>query len=329
MGMDVAPDGFSVQRERQARRSPIAAIDGTACVLLIEDNPGDAELIRDMLEFGASEPYSVIHVSRIRDVERILHEEHVDAVLLDLSLPDTFGIETVRLLRTIADDLPIVVQTGVSDEQLALACIDAGAQDYLLKNELRPAMLRRTIRYAIERHKLQMQLHALSLRDDLTNLYNRRGFLTIAEQYLKLARRQDQATLIMFVDLDGLKRINDTLGHEIGSQMIIDAATVLQSIFRECDILARLGGDEFVALIVGVSIEEVDFLTMRLNSQVERHNQQGQRSYQLSMSVGFAQLDPTEERALERAMAEADQAMYAQKRAKRAGQDSYSQEQNK
>jgi DNA-binding response OmpR family regulator len=148
----------------------MAASDHTACILLVEDNPADAMLIQHMLRRAAQQSYRVILASRIQDVERIVHEEHVDVVLLDLSLPDAFGIETVKLLRTITYDLPIIVQTGVDDEQLALACIDAGAQDYLLKNELRPIVLRRTIRYAIERHKLQMQLHELSLRDDLTNL---------------------------------------------------------------------------------------------------------------------------------------------------------------
>jgi diguanylate cyclase (GGDEF)-like protein len=123
----------------------------------------------------------------------------------------------------------------------------------------------------------------------------------------------------MFADLDQLKYTNDSFGHHAGSQMIVDAATVLQSTFRECDILARLGGDEFIVLVVDTTIDDVHYISARLHNQMERYNQQARRAYELSMSVGFAQLNPKLDGTIEQAIAQADQAMYAHKRSKRIG----------
>jgi len=127
---------------------------GHPTLLLVDDNPADAELVREMLDWpGAPARYAVRHVSRLSDAEQILRAAHVDVVLLELHLPDCSGVECVHTLQRISPATPIIALSGLSDETLALTCIDAGAQDYLNKEELRPAMLRRTIDRSISRLK--------------------------------------------------------------------------------------------------------------------------------------------------------------------------------
>jgi two-component system, cell cycle sensor histidine kinase and response regulator CckA len=122
-------------------------------LLIVEDNPGDAELIEEYLSDPAADQYSILHGDRLSAAIGHLREEAVDVVLLDLRLPDATGLDTLRAVRAVDDEVPVVVLSGIADESLALACIDAGAQDYLIKEELRPRVLRRALRYAITRRR--------------------------------------------------------------------------------------------------------------------------------------------------------------------------------
>ena len=168
-----------------------------------------------------------------------------------------------------------------------------------------------------ERHRVQEALRSLSLVDELTGLFNRRGFITHAEQQLKLARRIDGQLLLVFADLDGLKPINDELGHQAGDHAIVDAAAVLRRSFRESDILARLGGDEFAVLATGTDGHAIDVIHQRLQRLVDDHNERGGRPYRLSISVGIIPYDPSQPAPVIDLLTRADAAMYANKRDKR------------
>jgi DNA-binding NarL/FixJ family response regulator len=133
-------------------------------LLLVEDNPADADLVRELLE-QAGEPFRVELVGKVSEATRRLRSEHVDVVLLDLHLPDASGVQTVQAVRAIAEEVPIVVLTGTDDRDLAISCIDAGAQDYLCKGEIRPTSLSRSIGYAITRIRETQQRE---LQDTLT-----------------------------------------------------------------------------------------------------------------------------------------------------------------
>ena len=122
-------------------------------VLLVEDNPADADLIGEYLDEPAGDRYEIVHAGRLSDAVERLRAGAVEVILLDLRLPDSTGLATVRAVRNAAGEVPIVVLSGISDERLALDCIDAGAQDYLLKEELRARSLRRAIGYAITRRR--------------------------------------------------------------------------------------------------------------------------------------------------------------------------------
>lgn len=169
----------------------------------------------------------------------------------------------------------------------------------------------------IDRTRRMEALHALSLIDQLTGLKNRRGFLLLAEQQMKMASRVKRGLWLLFVDLDGLKWINDNLGHGEGDQALIAAADVLRGTFRESDVMARMGGDEFAVLAVETTQTNAEPLEVRLQKNIEAWNDHEHRSYSLSVSVGAVRYDPESPCSLEELLTQADRLMYEQKRNKR------------
>ena len=209
--------------------------------------------------------------------------------------------------------------TGNDDEGIALQAVREGAQDYLFKGSVDPPVLTRCIQYAIARQRVLVELRNQVLRDELTHLYNRRGFLMLAEHSAQMARRLGRSAQLIFLDLDGLKQINDTFGHNEGDAALVEFAAILTQTFRTSDIVARLGGDEFAVLMVvdGNAGEVVP--TVRLQHGLDYANETKHRRYHLSASMGVIGFDP--ERTLEAQLAEADAVMYAQKRAQKRTQD--------
>jgi diguanylate cyclase (GGDEF)-like protein len=170
---------------------------------------------------------------------------------------------------------------------------------------------------AIERKRMEQEIRSLSLTDELTGLYNRRGFTLLAEQEMKLAHRIKRSMLLFFGDVDNLKTINDSLGHTHGDLALKEVSTILKKIFREADIPARIGGDEFVVLAVDASVESADILTNRLQASLERRNQQGDQPYQLTLSMGIARYDPEAPCTVSELIAQADDLMYRQKQTRK------------
>ena len=163
------------------------------------------------------------------------------------------------------------------------------------------------------RVRMEETLLALALVDELTGLYNRRGFLTLAGQQLKTANRAKRRLLLLFADLDGLKQINDAFGHPEGDQALIEVADVLKETFRESDIIARFAGDEFVVLAIETDGLPAKVLTTRLQENLEARNAREGRRYKLSLSMGIARYDPEHPCSLDDLLTRADRAMYKQK----------------
>ena len=246
-----------------------------------------------------------------------LNQGGIDLVLLDLELPDSHGMVTFERTYAFAPDVPIIVLTEEDDETLAMSTVQGGAQDYLVKQELSGGLLARAVRHAIERHRLLSALRSLSLIDDLTQLYNRRGFADLGEWYLKLARRTSRGVTMVFLDLDRFKTINDSLGHHVGDRALIKVADILRATFRRSDIIGRLGGDEFAVLALEASGESSELLLERLRDRFREFNQSSREPYQLSVSIGMARHDGDMRLRLEDILSEADNAMYDEKRSKR------------
>jgi diguanylate cyclase (GGDEF)-like protein/PAS domain S-box-containing protein len=163
------------------------------------------------------------------------------------------------------------------------------------------------------RKRAEEEMKALLLVDELTDLPNRRAFITLSEQRLKLANRMERDVVMIFIDVDHLKYINDTWGHLAGDRALIDTARVLKESCREADIIARLGGDEFVALMIVDSDQTAELVCERIKARVESRNRETPQGYQLSLSVG-ATRTRAEGTMLADLLAKADTALYEQKR---------------
>jgi diguanylate cyclase (GGDEF)-like protein/PAS domain S-box-containing protein len=170
---------------------------------------------------------------------------------------------------------------------------------------------------AIERKRMEEEIRTLSLTDELTGLYNRRGFTLLADHEVSLAYRLKRTMLLFFGDVDGLKTINDSLGHAQGDLALQEVATILKKSFREADIVARFGGDEYVVLAVDAALESADILTKRIQDALEAHNQTPGRPYSLSLSLGIVRYDPASPCTISELIAQADVRMYAMKQARK------------
>jgi diguanylate cyclase (GGDEF)-like protein len=175
--------------------------------------------------------------------------------------------------------------------------------------------LMKALRGAVRQSLLDKQLCTLALLDDLTGLHNRRGFLALAGQQLKQAHRNAQELLLFSVDVDNLKQINDSYGHQKGDTALVQTAQALRRTFRNSDILARFGGDEFLALALEASVQNEQLIIDRLHENLKRANGAESRHF-LSASIGIARFDPRLPATLEQLMERADQAMYEVKRSR-------------
>ena len=170
---------------------------------------------------------------------------------------------------------------------------------------------------ALENARLYNEIQKLAIMDELTGLYNRRGFFTLAQQQIRVAERLNSGLLLIFADIDGMKEINDTLGHQMGDQALKDAAHILRQTYRTADVIARMGGDEFAVLAMMSEKPETGPLARRLAEQVEEFNATHPRPYHLSLSMGMAAWPAGKLANLDELLSRADARMYTEKRTKK------------
>jgi PleD family two-component response regulator len=182
-------------------------------ILLVEDNPGDARLVQEMLGDVASTEFHVHHVERLAQARERLMHNGTGCVLLDLSLPDANRLEALMQLRAAAPDVPIVILSGLQDELLAVKAVQEGAQDYLIKGRVDGESLGRSISYAIERKQSELELARRAMHDPLTGLANRALFLDRLIHAVSWSRRHRSTFSVMLIDIDRFKLINDSLCH--------------------------------------------------------------------------------------------------------------------
>jgi two-component system, cell cycle response regulator len=287
-------------------------------LLLIEDSATDARLISEMLRDVGISAFDPVWANSISQGLKLLSGEPFDALLLDLCLPDGNGIETIKMITAGAPEIPVIVLTGLADDTLGVEAVHRGAQDYLIKSSINGDLLMRSIRHSIERKRLMTELHKQSIHDDLTGLYNRRGFFALSGQQIKVAEREKRCLWFVLADLDGLKKINDTLGHETGDQAIRDAADILRDVFRAADIIGRIGGDEFAIVAPEKTPAQLEKIIInRIKDKIGAFSLTSGRPYGLSISSGAAYWTPESSGSVDEMLAEADTSMYRQKREKR------------
>jgi len=288
-------------------------------ILLVEDNPGDERLLMEVVKDAGT---LALSVEIRRDLESALKSAealHPDIVLLDLNLPDSKGLFTFLRFRQSLPRLPVVVLTGIEDEELGVQAVKEGAEDFLTKADLSPRLLARSVRYAIERHDLRKRLQYCASHDALTGVFNRQYFKEMIEVELARSRRYQHAIGILMLDIDGFKAVNDQIGHEAGDRVLRAVADFLVREMRTVDTVIRYGGDEFL-LILPETGQGVEGAAQRLREasaaglrDVHEDLEEG-----VSVSIGASYWEEGRQITLDEAIAEADQRMYARKRAKRS-----------
>jgi diguanylate cyclase (GGDEF)-like protein len=287
--------------------------DGRLRLLLVEHNETDARVLLNLIRHGSGGSVEVTWVSSFVEALGHLRKNAFDAMLLDLFLPDSDGIESIRRVSDRAD-IPII---ALAKESAGVAGIDvlmAGAEDSFIKESINSQNMIRAVRYAIARHRRIGELQVLSQTDELTGLYNRRAFMTLGSHQIKVARREKHSVTLAFADVDGLKAINDRCGHMWGDFALKDISTVLKNTFRESDIIARIGGDEFAILWISEQSPSAESLHSRLKAGLDAHAASETRPYHLGLSIGFSLYPGDSDISLEDMLFETDRRMYVDKR---------------
>ena len=218
-------------------------------VLMVENDPDDFYLLSHMLQAAKKKLYTVSHASNLLECLELLRARRFDVILLDLGLGDSQGMNTLETVIKSGISVPTIVLTGIDNEELGEQAIKLGAEDYLPKAEVSPFMLSRAVNVAIERHRLLSELRRQATRDSLTGLYNRAALFDKLNFLIEHMERNNTHLAAAMVDLDGFKTINDTLGHRVGDDVIMQASNRLRQGLRRSDLAARYGGDEFVLLL--------------------------------------------------------------------------------
>jgi diguanylate cyclase (GGDEF)-like protein len=288
-------------------------------VLLIEDNPGDARLIREMLAEEPDAPFQLHCEERLSLGLAFLSAEKPRLVLLDLSLPDSHGLETFVKVYAHSPQIPIIVLTGNDDQTVALSAVKTGAQDYLIKGKLDRELLMRSMHYSIERKNYQVQIEHQANYDALTGLPNRNLLYDRLKQAMYVQRRV-RPVAVVFIDLDHFKFVNDSLGHSIGDKLLKVMGERLRLVLRDGDTVARLGGDEFVLILNDQTQDDVIFRAMqRVNSRMSEPFVIDGKELYVTCSAGIS-LYPQDGTDVETLLKNADAAMY---RAKEHGRNNF------
>jgi len=289
-------------------------------VLLVEDVPVIARIVERMLMNSQHCLYHIEWRTTLAEALQTLRQQDFDTILLDLNLPDSEELATLERVMETSRSVPVVVLTGTDDEAIGLHAVQAGAQDYLIKGRCTGPELDRSIVYSIERHRLQHALRQLAVLDELTGLYNRRGFNTLVPELMQKVRGSTASGYIVCFDLDRFKGINDTYGHASGDAALVEFATLLRNAFRKDGLFVRLGGDEFLTMGIerepGAATEALAALARLL----EARNAAGLTPFRIESSAGLVLFGRDEQRSLDELLAEADGVLYRNKEARHAAE---------
>jgi len=300
-------------------------MDSLLRLLLIDDDEVDRQTLVRALKKSQRE-YDIVQASTAADGLQLAGAQHFDAILLDYRLPDKDGLEVLALLRGGQfEGTAVIMLSHQEDDDLADHCIEAGAQDFLLKSDVNSRRLVRAVRQAKQRYLIEEalknsreELRQLAQCDPLTGLTNRRGFEAAIETAIKNARRSNTRLAVLLLDLDDFKSVNDTLGHDAGDLLLKEIARRLGATVRESDLLCRLGGDEFVILMTDLKEnEQAALLAERILCALQKPVLIGDQEQIVTTSIGVAVFDQQTTNASD-LLKFADVAMY---RAKQEGRN--------
>lgn len=238
-----------------------------------------------------------------------------DILITDIVMPGMKGLQLTKEVRQSWPDTNVIVMTGFIDDFSYDQAIEAGASDFIKKPFTMHEMMLR-----IRHVHLQEKLREMSNSDELTGLYNRRGFYAIAQQQLKVANRAKGEVALLFADMDKFKSINDQWGHQKGDEALLAMANILKQTFRESDLIARISGDEFALLLIDTPEKNLSIVFNRLQKNIDAFNIHSGMMFNLSLSVGMAVYDHDRPCSIEELLKQADRRMYEQKQRKKTVQ---------
>ena len=286
-------------------------------ILIVDDTKLNLQILTQLLE----QNYDLIVCKDGKSAIELAHEEEPHLILLDIVMPDMDGFEVCKKLKSTdkTKDIPIIFISAKSDENIIEMAYDLGGSDYVTK-PFRPKELKARVKRELKLLKLQNELNVLASTDSLTQLYNRRYFSKVSKHICDLARRDKKSLSLIMLDIDDFKNINDSYGHNIGDEVIVKFAQILQQEQRESDIICRFGGEEFVILLPETNIlsaqkvaEKIRLGTQELSMEIEN-----QQSLQFTISIGVSSVVIENEYDLEQTISRADKALY---RAKKSGKN--------
>lgn len=286
-------------------------------VLIVEDDKDDQYIVNKYLRQSNSVQYHVECVECLKEAFEHIESYSVHIVLLDLNIGPTIGLDTLSSFRKQNQNIPVVVLTGANSSTLGDEAIRQGADDYLPKGELNSLLLCRSIRHAVERKKLHLELERQLRTDPLTGLYNRVALFDRLDYLLENASRGNFSVAVILIDLDGFKDVNDTYGHRAGDELLRQFGARLRKLVRTSDMAARLSGDEFV--LVFTNFQDSESLQI-LHEKKKQKLTQGFRvlvdkqvvMISLELSMGVYEYQPGD--TVQFALSVADKMMYEDKK---------------
>jgi two-component system cell cycle response regulator len=285
-------------------------------VLSIEDDEQYFDLLNTLLH--KQDRVDLFHASTIEETENLLGRIDFDLILLDHILPDGNSLDILSLIRKSKLEIPVVVITGQGDEMIASRAIQAGAFDYLPKENATAKSLSRAINNALEKGRLKREVSLtmekmarMSTRDELTGLYNRRYFMEVLNREAARAKRYGTGLVLCMMDLDHFKRINDTYGHSAGDMVLSTVGLMLKESSRESDLVCRYGGEEFVEILPNTKTKDAGIMFERIRNKIREHSFEYNSSrFQISISVGIASFNGTPDLSPHELVEMADKSLY-------------------
>jgi two-component system, cell cycle response regulator len=284
-------------------------------LLLLEDGSKDARFLQKTIGDGRSFECELV---KMDELEGVLSEvlEDPPIILLRSGDSSTQFSANLKRIREVASEMPVLVLPNSQNGLVLPGATAANGAKFNGHLRLNLKKLARILRCGLRHSQMESQLSHLAISDELTGLYNRRGFLLLGSERMKLAHGMKKNVLLFFADLDNLKQINDQFGHQEGDQALLKTAEVFRNTFRNSDITGRFGRDEFTALVIEEYGQTADTISRRLQdnmAELTANNTQ----YPLSLSVGMTRYAAEMRSSLKKLLAQADRALYKQKQAAR------------
>jgi len=278
-------------------------------IVVIDD---DESLLDVVKRYLATQEHACEVFSSAEAALNHLAEKPCDLLITDIVMQGMKGLQLTKQVKLTWPNTNVIVMTGFIDDYSYDQAIEAGASDFIKKPfSLHEMMLR------IKHVMLQEKLREMSNTDELTGLLNRRGFLAIAQQQLKVAKRVKGKLALVFADMDNFKSINDKWGHHKGDEALVAMADIFRRSFRDSDLIARISGDEFALLLLDTHEEKSDIIFRRLQKNISVFNVRSGGVFILSLSIGMALYDHSQPCSIDELLKLADKRMYDQKKRKK------------